>query len=1167
MIAFWLRDRRKELGLTQAALARLLGTTQTQISWWETGRVRPASKHLRGLTEILGQIDGAALPAPGTDALELPHGSSTRTDPRETAGPVPPRQHIQAEERGFKGRVLVSKRFGYCKIIDERPGQVHVHFIGANRDAWYTVRAIKAPDDFEWSPIPVGMKCEVPGRGVCTVSEVALRPTTSEGIHEYIVTFEGDAAETARLNERVLWPIPGSLAETPLSKLASLETDPFASFRVREGFLRALLQIENESAGIRALAAGRVALLPHQAFVIGTVVDDPVWRYILADEVGLGKTIEAGAIAHQLLTEKPDARILVLCPGPLTRQWLCEMHQSFGGRHFRLLDLYGPGNTDTAKWPLIISSLKVADRNYAEQLTAKNWDLVIVDEAHRLLWNADHYKLVERVAGQTPRLLLLSAVPARERETELLRLLRLIEPERYTDGSIAAARFSELYAAQASIGRRLRIIARQLESPADLDRDQLNSDLRRLLDIPILQADAELQGHAHAAIETVDASEALQRYRRLLDEVVARYRISRRILKNRRGRLVDATLLGAVERSAQLLSYDPSPLETQIGAVALDLLRSIPSDTNDDALQVLFRKTIQAFCDPVALFEIAIALLAADDEARSAPLTFDTNAALDYDEHESLLSACGAMFSSRMDDGGLRRWTALLRAATEMPQSERLRTLRTYVRGAFERGAAKLLVFVGTHATAESVTEYLVDAFGDDAVATFRHDQADDEKEDEVLRFRRDPRCALLVSDESGGEGRNFQFVDELIHFDLPWSVAAVEQRIGRLDRIGRNRGVPSTVICPRGGIEEAWFRCLLDGFGVFARSISGLEFMLQTAERLAVTTALSSGPEGLADIVSAIRDASERERASDDAEAITDTASFRPSSRYLRQSTCDGDAGLEKALPPYLRSISRDGAAKQVTDRKDVGLRIWRLSPDAVTDYELAGLQREGDTPLNDRYGTFSREVARDRPDLEFYAVGHPLVDALAMAARRHIRGRTFVAKMCTSVASPPVVMVSAWRVGYLEEDGPHAVPELALRLLQRRVVWVIVDLTTNEALDPAIATRLVAALTKEDRVAEVDQDMAVGYIDAAGEWSKTASALVEQAARHAQEAYKSKFGEKDAHLCEQLTRDAREMSRKRPDEGRHYARTRLATVAAVERATLYLDVLGLLKLERSEA
>jgi ATP-dependent helicase HepA len=993
-----------------------------------------------------------------------------------------------------------------------------------------------------------------------------LRPADNDEAHEYLVVFDGDAGETARLSERDLWPIPGSLAETPLTKLTSLQSDAVTSLRAREGLLRALQKIEHESAGIRALAAGRVALLPHQAFVIGTVVDDPVWRYILADEVGLGKTIEAGAIAHQLLTEKPDARILVLCPGSLTRQWLCEMHQSFGGRNFRLLDLHGPGNAPIETWHLVIASMKVADRHYGQRLLARKWDLVIVDEAHRLLWNPRHYALVEQLAKQTPRLLLLSAVPARERETELLKLLRLIDPEKYADASVTTARFSELYAAQAAIGRRVRIVSRQLESLDGLVREQLNEDVQRLLSLPVLNEDGELARLGKAAVEKTTQEDGPRRYRRLVDEVISRYRISRRILKNRRAQLVDAALLSSVERSVELLSYEPLPLEAQISAVALDLLRSIPTALNGDALEVLFRKTVQGLCDPVALFEIASALLAGDGDERPDHRTFEAGAVLDYDEHESLLSACGSAFAAQLDESGLRRWIALLRAGMETRDPRRIGTLTSHLQRAVEGGAHKVLVFAGTHGAAEFVSESLVGTFGSEAVASFRHDLTDADKEDEVLRFRKDPRCRVLVSDESGGEGRNFQFVDELIHFDLPWSVSAIEQRIGRLDRIGRTRTVRSFVLCPAGGIEEAWFRCLRDGFGVFSRSISGLEFMLHSTERLVVSTALSGGSEGLVDIVSTIREASERERATDDAEAVTDAASFRATSRYLQPPANEGDALLETALPAYLRSISSERAAKKVTDRKDLSLRIWRLAPDVVTDYELPGLQRQGDTPLSDRFGTFSRSIARDRPDLEFFAVGHPLVDALGVALHGHIRGRTFLARLRTAIASPSTVALSAWRVRGLNLDGPSGVPELALRRLRRRVVWVAVDLSTYEALDLGVTTKLVAALSKGDGAADLDRGAAFTSLDIdAGIWPEAAKALVDRLNGHAQAAYGIKFAESDSRFCEQLSRDAEEVSRTRPDEGERYARERRLTVDAIEDATLELDVVGLLKIESS--
>lgn len=1062
----------------------------------------------------------------------------------------------------WKGLVLANKHFGYCKVTDHVGPRVKIHFIGENRRAEYGLRALE--HDFAWRPLPVGLKCNTIDRGSCRIVQAPFGPTEGDGSHGYLVVFDGEGAESAHLSERDLWPIPGSVAETPLGKLVSLQPDSLAKFRAREGLFRALFQIDRESAGLRALAAGRVALLPHQAFVIGTVVDDPVWRYVLADEVGLGKTVEAGAIAHQLLAEKPNARILVLCPGPLSRQWLCEMHQSFGGRDFRLVDLYRPGTASPATWPLVISSLKLGARYYADQLRACQWDLVIVDEAHRLLWNAAHYDLVKALATDVPRLLLLSAIPARERDTELLRLLQLIDPDQYAPDTVAARHFSELYAAQSQIGRRVRIIDRQLEATDGADREQLNEDVARLLSLPLLGKDSELSRLAREASTAADSVDVLARYRRLLDEVVARYRISRRILKNRRARLVDAALLGSVVRSVEVLGYDPTPLEAQISAVAIDLLRSLQAGSNSAALDVLWRKTAQALCDPVALYEIATALATADAGVEPDSQLFEAGAVLDYDEHDTLLEGCAAALAQGVDAPILEQWLGLLRAAVESADTPRLRTLRTCLLSAIDREVPKVLVFVGTYGAAATVEDYLVSLLGADAVAAFRHDLSDDDKEDEVARFRRSAACRVLVSDESGGEGRNFQFVDELIHFDLPWSVSAVEQRIGRLDRIGREQEVRSTVICPNGGIEEAWVRCLRDGFGVFSRSMSGLEFMLHSTERDVVGAALTGGPEGLIDLVRTISDASERERATDDAESLTDAASFRRSNHYLRARGDEGDLALETAVPGYLRSIGGDRAAKQVIDRKDPGLTIWRLSPDAVTDYDLMGMQRSGEAPLSDRFGTFSRTVARDRRDLEFFGVGHPLVDALGAALRGHVRGRAFVARVRGTNQEPCSAMLSAWRVDGLCLDGPTALPEMALRFLRHRVVWVGVDLATGHPFDAARIATLITAVVKGDRTADVKREQALdGFEIAFDQWPETVDSLAGESRRYAQAEYGRKYREKDSEFCANLKQAVAVVSRRRPDESAQYALERERTVKAIEGASVALDAVGLLKVE----
>jgi hypothetical protein len=87
-----------------------------------------------------------------------------------------------------KGLVLVNKHFGYCKITDQAGTRGRVHFLGANREAEYSVQAIER--DFDWRPLPVGIKCKTAERGLCTIIEAPFRPTDGQGAHEYLVVFE-----------------------------------------------------------------------------------------------------------------------------------------------------------------------------------------------------------------------------------------------------------------------------------------------------------------------------------------------------------------------------------------------------------------------------------------------------------------------------------------------------------------------------------------------------------------------------------------------------------------------------------------------------------------------------------------------------------------------------------------------------------------------------------------------------------------------------------------------------------------------------------------------------------------------------------------------------------------------------------------------------------------
>jgi ATP-dependent helicase HepA len=889
-------------------------------------------------------------------------------------------------------------------------------------------------------------------------------PSEGVGVHEYTVEFESQGRETATLTERELWPIPGSLSETPSTRMAGLQVDPWSEFRSRVALLDALTQLGRETAGIHALAASRIELLTHQAFVVGTVIDDARWRYILADEVGLGKTIEAGAIAHQLLSERPQSRVLVLTPGSLSRQWLCEMHLSFGGRDFKLADLHDARLCDWPRWSRVICSLKLATQVHGISLLTQSWDLVIVDEAHHLLWNRAQYDFVKALSVQAGGMLLLSAVPARERAQELLRLLQLIDPKGYAEGSILATRFADLYREQPLIGRRLRILHSRLENPLGAIQD-IQQAARRLIESPILSSDSVLSGMLQNILAVQGRNDVVRLGTALRDDVASRYRISRRILKNRRSQLLDQALLTSVERRLQTRWYEPTRLEAGAHeALLLILSRLLDAQSPTDALHILFRKAAPSLCDPVALMEVAKALRAYAGRNSRQTEDLDPSAALDYEGHELLLGQACAALAPHIDVDLADRLHTLTSAWLEtelVPQ--RVTLLLATLDELKVAGSQKILVFAGTLGAAELVVDQLQQRYGKVSIAEFKHDLDDDEKEAEVTRFRREGACRILVSDESGGEGRNFQFASTVVHFDLPWSVAAVEQRIGRLDRIGRKDPVQSVVIAAHGSIESAWVRCLNEGFEVFTRSISGLEFMLREMEHRLIEQVLRDGPQGIGEMIQEVQSTSQKERASDDADALTDMSSFDRGRRYSHNPLHSADAHLEEAFPRYLRTIGVGEVARRVTDQRDLNLKIWRLKPEDVTQVQLPGIHRDPNGQLHDHYGTFLRSIARERPDLEFFSTGHALFEAVCSVAMTAVRGRTFAAQVRVPASPAGIYLLTTWRVSSGAVGQQDTLLGRAERHLYGRHVRVVVDISTEKVVDRTFAKRLEAVLFAE--------------------------------------------------------------------------------------------------------
>jgi ATP-dependent helicase HepA len=476
---------------------------------------------------------------------------------------------------------------GMGQIAEATDKQFVVRFLESGETVAFDRDAF-AERDLVRATLPLQSRC-VSGEKDCSIDKVDLANDPRDPNH-YEVTFSTDGLR-ARLSEVALSLSEVGGGNDPLSALAGLSHGGYPLFRVREVLVDALNQQFRHGSGLRALLSSRIDLRPHQAFVAGVVLLDAKRRFLLADEVGLGKTIEAGIVIHDLLINKPMAKILIVCPGALTQQWLCELFSKFGGHVFKLLELHSRDQINWSKVATLIAPFSQAAYEYAEQLLAIPWDMVVVDEVHHLLSSDSLYEFVLRLSNNTPSLLLLSAIPAQRREDEFLRLLGLLDPQRYTPEVVAEReRFRELFEAQRAIGRKLRLLRRRLDgiSNQEFTNEDTIEQAADLLTLPVLRDDVTLCRKVESLTSLKEGFP--QGVGEILHYVGDTYRINRRILRNRRERLVQDEQIVAIERQLSLCPYTAEQLEHEVNESIYRLIvHAAQQGLRDELLTTLSR--------------------------------------------------------------------------------------------------------------------------------------------------------------------------------------------------------------------------------------------------------------------------------------------------------------------------------------------------------------------------------------------------------------------------------------------------------------------------------------------------------------------------------------------------------------------------------------------------
>lgn len=513
-----------------------------------------------------------------------------------------------------------------------------------------------------------------------------------------------------------------------------------------ENYLRyvALLsKIKNETAsGILSTLASGVIPLPHQLHVLNRALERNTIRYILADEVGLGKTIEAGMVIKELKARGLIQRILVVCPTGLVTQWATEMQEKFHEKFNVILpsdydtirrltdtdDVYGQYNQVISPMDSIKPLEKRAGwtdervEKYNEEriysIINSGWDLVIIDEAHRVAGSTGEvarYKLGALLSQASPYLLLLTATPHNGKTEPFLRLVRLLDDKAFPN-------------AKSIVKEQVAPYLIRTEK-----REAIDNNGNRLFKNRI----------THLVLMNWDERHSMQRE---LYQLVTKYvsKTYNKALRNRKKNMCLIFLLIIMQRMGT----------SSTAAIRQSLERR---------LMVLHDQATKLS----SLSEADLAELDIEDGIE------DALAAISLDTEEEIAE--------------LEHIVSVAKQAEYQYSDVKVEKLLDTLDGILSDDPTQKIIIFTEFVATQNYLQALLQAKGY-SVSVLNGSMGIDERNATLREFR--DRTSIFISTDAGGEGLNLQFSNIIINYDLPWNPMKIEQRCGRADRIGQTRDV-----------------------------------------------------------------------------------------------------------------------------------------------------------------------------------------------------------------------------------------------------------------------------------------------------------------------------------------------------------------------------------------
>ncbi len=800
---------------------------------------------------------------------------------------------------------------------------------------------------------------------------------------------------------------------TVKSIIARKRIDPPSNFLIK--YWANLFYSYYTSYQIKCITNSRLSLMPHQINVAHRLSEEYFPRIILADEVGLGKTIEAGIYIKEMMARNLAERILIVVPATLVKQWQFEMQNKFNieftiydGKKIKELQKSGTHiSADTLHNPfyydnLIICSLQFArNRKYIDLLSQISWDIVIFDESHHLrryLINATtgnyretlNFDLARNLSLATESLLLLSATPLQLHSFELFSLIELIQREAFDNFSDF-----EHFRKNMPFINLLTANVNQIDKLNNFEVKNTIKLLRNLKHVDNSKSDDEILNLLKFDDFKIN----------LLKKIEKDHTLSQFLIRNRKKNVFSEEFLN--ERVVKTILVNPTKQELDLyNEIRLYLAKIYNTSTSKEnigigfiitTLQKLLTSSKYAFLKSlerrIEQIERQKTLSTEMDILREEdPEYYEVELEDEYidseyifnGEHESKNKVEKAALDYLNQEKILRDFYTKLNA---LPYDSKCQKLVELVGQIYRHNPKeKILIFTQFVDTLLYLKELLSSQNENYFVETFYGGLDKNEKDEAVERFRTNEKFAVLISTEIGGEGRNFQFARVLINYDLPWNPMKLEQRIGRVDRIGqKSKKIYIYNFYLEGTIETDIMFALDKRIHLFEESIGQLEPIIGKIEK-DIKSIIFTEEDGKrrkklnefnrkVDIE--VKKAKEIEMQLDD--LLIDKKSFQIDDLITSVDACQEVKLSHNELFLLVKHFfdlyqGKYGSVEFIEDSKTFHPDMLNHKTKITIDDAL--LNNPKYKFAKEYVGTFDLNFAREKEEIDFFALGHPLIN-----------------------------------------------------------------------------------------------------------------------------------------------------------------------------------------------